>query len=233
MNFLAQNIMKELDKKFRILPYFKMKYIYPPRAETKIASESLPTFEEMGKFLAEPKLNGSSMQIYFSDGGKEIKLMNRHKSPIACKIDKEELKKLYRGKGEMILCGEYMNKNQKDETGKPFNIKYVIWDIIMFEGKHLLGTTFEERYNLLKRLYNQISNTEFPRKKLVQISLNCFRVESSTERFKEIYDDITQYQMYEGLVLKRKDGKLESGTTENNNTRTQIKCRKGTKNYIF
>lgn len=210
-----------------------MKYIYPPRAENKISPESLLTFEEMGKFLAQPKLNGSSMQIYFSAGGKEIKLMNRHKKPIECKMDKEELKRLYRGKGEMILCGEYLNKNQRDETGKPFNIKYVIWDIIMLDGKHLIGTTFEERYNLLKRLYNEIPLADFPRKRLIQISLNCFLVLSSSQRFKEIYEDITRFQVYEGLVLKKKDGKLEDGYSENNNIKTQIKCRKATKNYIF
>jgi len=39
--------------------------------------------------------------------------------------------------------------------------------------------------------------------------------------------------MYEGLVLKRLDGKLENGITESNNIRTQIKCRKSTKNYNF
>lgn len=209
-----------------------MKYIYPPRAENKIASESLPTFEEMGKFIAEPKLNGSSMQIYFGDGGKEIKLMNRHKQPIACKMDKEELRKLYRGTGEMILCGEYMNKNQKDELGKPWNIKYVIWDIIMLNGKHLIGTTFEERYYIICNLYGE-TNQVVKKKVLQSISENCFRVISSYGNFLNLYEDITKYQMFEGLVLKKKDGKLEDGYSENNNIKTQIKCRKATKNYIF
>lgn len=206
-----------------------MKYIYPPRPETKIAPESLSAFEEMDKFLAEPKLNGSSMQIYFSAGGKEIKLMNRHKQPISCKMDKEELRKLYRGTKEMILCGEYMNKNCKDETGKPWNHKYVIWDIIMYDGEHLINTTFELRQYLLIPLYSLN-----PTKKLLhQISENCFRVNFIKKDFLQLYKEITKYDMYEGLVLKRIDGKLENGTTANNNTRTQIKCRKGTKNYIF
>lgn len=206
-----------------------MKYIYPPRPETKVAPASLDVFEKMNVYLAEPKLNGSSMQIYFSEGGKEIKLMNRHKQPIECKIDKKELAALYRGKGEMVLCGEYMNKNQKDETGKPWNIKYVIWDVIVFDGMHLLGTTFDFRYGLL-----QIMFPDNPVKKhLHQISENCFRVNSVKSDFKKIYDDITKWDMYEGLVMKRIDGKLENGTTEGNNTRTQIKCRKGTKNYNF
>jgi len=204
-------------------------YIYPPRPETKIAPTSLELFEKMGIYFAEPKLNGSSMEIYFSDGGKEIKLMNRHKEPIACNIDKEELKKLYRGTGEMILCGEYMNKNQKDETGKPWNHKYVIWDIIKYDGKHLLGTTFEERYYILIAIYGLNSC----KKLLYQISENCFWVGSIKTRFKEAFKEIVQYDMYEGLVMKRIDGKLENGTTAGNNTRTQIKCRKPTKNYNF
>ena len=58
-------------------------------------------------------------------------------------------------------------------------------------------------------------------------------VERIMDKFKETYDEITQYQMYEGLVLKRLDGKLENGITSTNNTRTQIKCRKNTKNYAF
>ena len=207
----------------------KMNYIYPPRPETKIAPESLPVFEEMGKFLAQPKLNGSSMEIYFSDGGKEIQLMNRHKQPIECKMDKEELRKLYQGPGEMILCGEYMNKNQKDEEGKPWNHKYVIWDILMYEGKHLLGTTFEFRQYILISLYllNPV------KKYLHRISENCFRVSFIKKGFRKAYDEITKYDMYEGLVLKRIDGILENGTSSVNNSRTQIKCRKGTKNYNF
>jgi hypothetical protein len=37
----------------------------------------------------------------------------------------------------------------------------------------------------------------------------------------------------EGLVLKRKNAKLEVGTSENNNSKSQIKARKPTKNYKF
>jgi hypothetical protein len=37
----------------------------------------------------------------------------------------------------------------------------------------------------------------------------------------------------EGLVLKRKAARLELGTSENNNTKSQIKCRVATKNYKY
>ena len=205
----------------------EIKYIYPPRPETKIPPTSLDMFEKMNLYLAEPKLNGSSMELYTD--GKESKTMNRHKEPIACNIPKEELLSLHRGKGQMILCGEYLNKNQKDETGKPWNHKYVIWDIIMFEGKHLIGTTFEERYELLRKLY-----PDNPVKVHIhEVSANCFRVNRILTKFKETYNELVKHQVYEGLVFKRKDGKLENGTTAGNNTRTQLKCRKATKNYNF
>lgn len=211
-----------------------MKYIYPPRPETKIAPTSLKMFDEMDIYLAEPKLNGSSMEVYTD--GKTLATMNRHNDTIACKIDKSELLALHRGKGQMILCGEYLNKNQKDESGKPWNIKYVIWDIIMYEGKHLLGTTFEERKRLLAELYpstNDAYSSKADTYFMKQISENCYRVSPIIHGFEKFFDEIVKYEIFEGLVLKRRDGKLENGITAANNTRTQIKCRKPTKNYNF
>lgn len=39
--------------------------------------------------------------------------------------------------------------------------------------------------------------------------------------------------MIEGLVMKRKTARLELGTTESNNIKSQLKCRKATKNYKY
>ena len=206
--------------------YTDYKYIYPPRPENKISPTSLIKFED-GSFLGQPKLNGSSMQVYTD--GKKLITMNRHKEPISHKMNVDELRKLHKGKGWIVLCGEYMNKNQKDEDNKPWNIKFVIFDILVYEGNHLIKTTFDERFELLKKLY-----PDNPVKKhLHQISENCFRVNSVRFGFTNIFKDITPHQMYEGFVLKQGDGKLENGTNEKNNTKTQIKCRKATKNYAF
>jgi len=82
---------------------------------------------------------------------------------------------------------------------------------------------------MLQALYS----SNFIKKHLHYISENCFRVNAFRVDFLGNYKDMTQYEMYEGLVLKRADGKLEDGYSENNNIKTQIKCRKGTKNYIF
>ena len=208
------------------MSYSSYKYIYPPRPENMIHPSGLTKFED-GTFLGQPKLNGSSMQVYTD--GKQVVIMNRHKKPLAHKMDLNELKALHRGKGWIVLCGEYMNKSQSDENNETWNHKFVIFDILVYEGEHLLKTTFEERYELLRKLY-----PDNPVKKhLHQISENCFRVNSVRYGFTNIFHDITRYQMYEGFVLKLGSGKLENGTTEKNNVKTQIKCRKATKNYAF
>jgi len=181
----------------------------------------------MNKFMGDVKLNGSSMQLYIDQSN--VNTFNRHKERMDHKMNESELIDLNPYKNWMVLCGEYMNKNQKDEDGNHWNLKYVIWDILVLDGQHLLKTTFKERLNILRDLY-----PDNPTKKhLHQISDNCFRTSPVDTGFKEIYDDITQYDMYEGLCLKRRNAKLKNGTTPNNNSEAQFKVRKPTKNYNF
>jgi len=209
--------------------YNRFRYIYPPRPESTIPPNGLEYFNS-DNYIAQPKLNGSSMELYTD--GKHIITMNRHKQVMSHKLDVQELKNLHRGNGWMVLCGEYMNKKQRDEKNEYWNIKFVIWDILVFEGEHLLKSTFLDRENLLKKLYK----TKFSKLYLDDISENCFRVKSFYDhkwKLKDIYDSVSKIEMYEGLVLKKKDGKLENGIRPNNNSMTQIKCRKPTKNYAF
>ena len=202
-------------------------YIYPPRIETKLPHSSLVSFDQMDKFMAQVKLNGSSMQAYINQSN--LKTFNRHKEGMQHKMNPIEMQNLNPYKDWMVVCGEYMNKNKKDETGKSWNLKYVIWDILVLDGQHLLRSTFEERKEILRDLY-----PDNPTKKYMhQISDNCYRMDSFNTGFKEIYDDITQYDMYEGLCLKRRNAKLKPGTTVNNNSEAQFKVRKPTKNYSF
>ena len=62
---------------------------------------------------------------------------------------------------------------------------------------------------------------------------NIFKVKSFDKGFNEIYQKITQIDMYEGWVLKKKNAKLKNGLSEKNNTDSQMKFRKPTKNYSY
>lgn len=208
--------------------YLNYRYIFPPRPKNAIPDTELE-FWDNGSLIAQPKLNGSNCVI-FTNGVKAI-AMNRHNQRLTnFNISDNEIKDIYRGEGWMILNGEYMNKSKSDENNQVFNHKLVIFDILGFNGEYLVGKTFEERVNLLDELYGQIdSDKEY----LFKVTENVSRVKSYTIDFKNIFDKLTPIDMIEGLVMKRKNARLELGTSENNNTKSQLKCRKATKNYKY
>jgi len=209
--------------------YINYRYLYPPRPKNAISPDDL-NFWDNNSLLAQPKLNGSNCLI-FTNGVKVI-VMNRHNQRLTnFRLTDEEVKSLYRGNGGwMILNGECLNKSKMDETGQPFNHKFVIFDILCFDGDYLVGKTFEERVQLLDTLYDQI-NCE--KEYLFGISENVYRVKSYLSGFNDLFNKLTPIDMIEGLVMKRKNARLEIGSSEMNNVKSQIKCRKSTKNYKY
>ena len=206
--------------------YNTLKFIYPPRPKNAIPDYELFFWDNM-TLVSQPKMNGSNSTIY-TDGVKVI-VMNRHGDRLTnVKVSDDEILKLYRGSGWLVINAEYMNKSKKDENGKIFNHKFVIFDILVYNGEYLVGKTFDERIKLLDVLYGvEDSEKEY----LYNISENVYRVKSYYNGFKLIYDKLTVIDMVEGLVMKRRNAKLELATTEMNNVKSQLKCRKSTKNY--
>jgi len=208
--------------------YLSYRYIFPPRPKNAIPDSEL-SFWDNGSLIAQPKLNGSNCVI-FTNGEKTI-VMNRHNQRLTnFNLSDNEIKDIYHGEGWMILNGEYMNKSKSDENSQVFNHKFVIFDILSYNGEYLVGKTFEERIKLLDSLYGQVdSEKEY----LFKVTENVYRVKSYEVDFKNIFDKLTPIDMIEGLVMKRKNARLELGTSENNNTKSQLKCRKATKNYKY
>lgn len=208
--------------------YLNYRYIFPPRPKNAIPDTELE-FWDNGSLIAQPKLNGSNCVI-FTNGVKTI-VMNRHNQRLTnFNISDNEIKDIYRSEGWMILNGEYMNKSKSDENNQVFNHKFVIFDILGYNGDYLVGKTFEERIQLLDSIYGQVdSDKEY----LFKVTENVYRVKSYLVDFKDIFDKLTPIDMIEGLVMKRKNARLELGTSENNNTKSQLKCRKATKNYKY
>lgn len=209
--------------------YINYRYIFPPRPKNAISPDDL-NFWDNGTLICQPKLNGSNCLIFTN--GHKIIVMNRHNQRLTnFQLTDAEVKNLYRGNGGwMILNGEYLNKSKSDETGQAFNHKFVIFDILCYDGDYLIGKTFEERVNLLDTLYDQVDSEK---DYLYSISTNVYRVKSYRDGFKEFFDKYTPIDVIEGVVMKRCNAKLEVGSSELNNSKSQIKCRKSTKNYKY
>ena len=211
------------------MKYLNYRYLYPPRPRNAVSPDDL-YFWDNGSLICQPKLNGSNCLIFTN--GQKIIVMNRHNQRLTnFQLSDAEVKNLYRGNGGwMILNGEYLNKSKSDETGQAFNHKFVIFDILCYDGDYLVGKTFEERVNLLDTLYDCI---ESEKDYLYSISTNVYRVKSYRDGFKSFFDKYTPIDMIEGVVLKRANARLELGATEQNNIKSQLKSRKPTKNYKY
>jgi ATP-dependent DNA ligase len=210
------------------MKYSTFRYIYPPRPKNTVPNSDIPTWDN-GSFIAQPKLNGSNCVIFMNE--EKTIVMNRHNQRLTnFKISEEELRELYRGSGWMVLNGEYLNKSQRDENRVVFNHKFVIFDILVYNSDYLIGKTFEDRVSLLNELYN---TNESEKDFLYIISENVYRVKTFEHGFKQLFEKFNSVEMVEGLVMKRKRARLELGTTENNNIKSQIKSRKQTKNYLY
>ena len=58
-----------------------------------------------------------------------------------------------------------------------------------------------------------------------------FVVKAFEDGFIDLFERVTAINMYEGLVLKRKDAKLDVGVRPINNHLSQVKFRRPAKNY--
>jgi len=211
------------------MKYLNYQYIYPPRPKNATSPDDL-NFWDNNSMIGQCKLNGSNSTIY-TNGQKTI-VMNRHGQRLAnVKVSDSEILSIYRGNGGwMILNCEYLNKSKYDERGQLFNHKFVVFDILCYDSIYLVGKTFEERVNLLDTLYDQVDSEK---DYLYSISTNIYRVKSYRDGFKEFFDKYTPIDIIEGVVMKRCNAKLEVGSSELNNSKSQIKCRKSTKNYKY
>ena len=229
-----------------MIPYNSFRYIFPPRAENAAHPKEIVNYDN-GTYIAETKLNGDCMLVFTN--GIETIVMDRHKKEFSKNIKMiETLKKLHREtinensteKNKwIVLVGEHMAKSQTNAKGQVWNDKFVIFDIIVFDGMQLIGKTFLERLELLDKLFGKeeialTATGAYSDKFLYATSVeNVFRVKYFRDCFSAIWEDLIKIGMYEGLVLKRASAKLENGSTQKNNILSQIKFRKPTKNYAY
>ena len=213
-------------------PYNKFIYLYPPRPKNPIHSDDL-NFWDNNSMIAQPKFNGSN-SVLFTNGITNYKMGRHGQNLTNFNLVKTEIDYIHElsglDKGQwLVLNGEYLNKNKLDENNKSFNHKFIIFDILVYHA-YLIGETHENR---ILRLDGIFGKNESEKDYLYSISDNFYRTKSYTNGFLPLYNEFSKIDVLEGLVLKRKNAKLELGNTENNNTKSMIKCRKMTKLYKY
>lgn len=216
------------------IPYLRYAYLYPPRPEHAVPIEHIGTYEELG-YVAQPKLDGSSCLV-FTDGTRAI-AMSRHATPFASDpalLKDGTFRALHRGTpGKWtVLVGELMNKSKRDERGRPFSDRYVLHDVLVADGVHLVGTTFAERIAILDGMYGTGESD--------QAGLHgtghkgVYRVRTHEGDLAGLFRGATAgAQMYEGIVAKDPSARLEHGMRQKNTRAGQVKVRRTEKNYAY
>lgn len=215
--------------------------IFPPRAEFAIKPENIGLYDN-GKYLAQPKFNGSYGVLYTFDKGC-YQLDNRHKEPMTL-IGKLDFTEFALAHPNSIFFGEYMNKYKLNEKGVKWIDQFVIFDLLQQKGDSFVGWTTKERREFLLGTFGNMEMhvtadgtterkicthpycipTEFEGIHLTQ----CFY-----GNFAHHYSELIKIDMIEGLVGKKLDAVLDYPYGQKNNTLWQFKCRKETKNYKF
>jgi hypothetical protein len=134
-----------------MLPVKETQYIFPPRAQAAIPLKDACLFADMG-WKAQLKYNDARLLVKYGSSGK-IELWTRHAEKFRSYTAPDWLISQLREVGGRLGL-------QKDSwsllDGGLLDFKHVairdtivVWDILVQDGKHLLGTTYQDRYNLL------------------------------------------------------------------------------------
>lgn len=216
------------------MKYNQFKYLYPPRPEQKTAPQFLSAYDT-GEYVAQCKYNGSACMVFTN--GEELHVYNRHKEPLSKYSPAIDFKGLSHTGNWFVFCGEYLNKSKIGETGIKEADKYIIWDVLVWDGVYLIGSTLEYRLSLISarfpcqsrvsaagdiEMYNYLCCTDLN---------GIYTAPSFADNFALLYEQLVKVDLYEGVVLKKIKAKLGFGFNELNNTEWQLKSRKETKIY--
>lgn len=202
--------------------------IFPPRAEHRITKDKLYEFPAPD-WMGQCKMNGTSLLVMCIYG--DMVTMNRHGKFYPVKISEEELRAIFPKSNNWVVCGEYLNKAQADETGEPLRDKYIIWDLINYNNEDLIGTTFQDRLRLILKNAKRGKKSTKPYLHK-ELSPNVFIIRTFETQFENALK-LSEIPVIEGLVLKRRNAALKPCTRPNNNKEWQVKIRKETKCYKF
>lgn len=203
------------------MQYSNYAYLYPPRPETKIPKQLLQVYENRG-FWAQKKKNGTCTVVFAK--GDTVIFKTRHNDDHKMWTPKPEHVQFFRGfKDWNVFTAELLHSKV---TNGPKDFLY-IFDQIVRDGVHQVGTTFAERQELLHDTWRMTEDSD----DLYLVNPNVGIAKAIDSDFVKVYDNLKPED--EGLVLKNPNARLAPCLKEGSNDNWQVKCRIGHKNYSF
>ena len=222
-------------------------YIYPPRPDQAIPRDQTEFLGEMG-WLAQLKYNDSRCLVkYLPDG--DIELWNRHGERFRDYTCPDWLTDQLRAlRAELGLSADgyhLLDGGLLDKKHRAIKDTIVIWDILVRDSEHLLGTTYKDRYQSILtgdvpwhwesyKLGLTWSKTTTPNILMPELWPH--------QTWSDLWDMIHEINkpfenvcgpLIEGLVFKDPNGELGMGFTEKNNSSWVMRSRVATGRHAF
>lgn len=215
--------------------------LYPPRPGGAIPPSRVNDYRN---FVAQYKYDDVRVLVYLLPGG-GVRIYNRDRREVKILPHKEAVLRLLRALGLSsdrlhVLDGGVLWRFDRGVGLGPRIRPLVLWDVLVVDGRYLLGTTYRERYALLDsflgrpRSWERLSSFE-----LAWVARETFGAALwlapwfESEDFFERYRRAIRSPDVEGLVLKNPSGRLERGTRPENNGSWQIRVRRPAAAYAF
>jgi ATP-dependent DNA ligase len=202
-----------------MLEYNKYTYLFPPRPETAIPDSMLGFYASRG-WVFQPKMNGTCTVVFTN--GEEVIYKTRHDDDHKQWTPLSEHNEFFRNLAKdgkwAVLVGELLHHKTPNIKNKLY-----LFDIIVYQGLHLVGERFSERLQLLENLV--------PGKKEKlwhEYNKHIVRARTMKNGHRKFFTEINESEV-EGIVCKNP----EAGLHVRDNGGWQVKCRVPHKNYGF
>jgi hypothetical protein len=228
------------------LLYTEFRYQFPPRAGNKhavpkVGLGGIDFYERNGYNVAQIKKNGTCNTAYIAPD-KQLIWKTRHPDendgnhglwkPDAAS---ERLFKRVPGDGWHVVVNELMHSK-----GNGIKNTNYIRDILVLNGKSLVGTTWEYRQQLLRDIFLPMARKK-PDEYTSHIVLddNTWLAKNHAGNLRKLFEDLEaawamgEKNEDEGIVLFNPKGKLAPCVRELANESWMYKCRRPHKNYKF
>jgi hypothetical protein len=200
-------------------------FVPPPRPEHKVHPSTLGYYERKG-WVVQAKKNGTSNLVTVRDG-EPVDWVNRRGEPHKQWAPTPASKKGFQGLdvgGPCVFLTELLHSKV---SGGPRDTHY-LFDVLVYDGEWLVGTTYAQRYEILLRHFLKDSPSMEWSHFVVTPKLWLARNRRPGEDYQKLFQRLDKPED-EGLVLKDPAGRL----AREGHPGWAVKSRRQTKNLGF
>lgn len=197
-------------------------YLYPPRPKGVIppSGDFYRRLEKDPLWIGQAKLNGQNTQAKINPDG-TYELFNRHHGKVNYTATPEQDAFL---KSLAPFAPLVINLELLEKQTKTFKNIFYIYDLLVFKGAYLLGSTVKERQDILDTLLPKTAATQFFFAE--SCALGVWRAVNFKDDWDYLFHLYSHLDIFEGLVLKKLSGPLSAGFSKENNGGWATRCRK-------